>query len=97
MTENTFISNPLEVIEQEARVVAQCFGVAACDDAAAMLAERIMLRLGGAHLYIPHKRPEDRKRVREAICERFNGRNTAELAREYGVSTRWVRKMVNEL
>lgn len=93
MSTKEFISNPIEVIEQEARVVAQCFGVAAADDAAAMLADRLMRRLGGAQLYIPLKRPGEIERVRAEIRGRFNGRNAAQLASEYGVTARWVRKI----
>lgn len=52
--------------------------------------------VGGATIYIP--KPESLVRpVRDArIKEEFNGYNTIELARKYGVTERWVRQLCGE-
>lgn len=52
--------------------------------------------IGGATVYIP--KPESLTRpVRDArIREQFNGYNHLELAREYGVSVRWIYQLCGE-
>jgi len=85
---------PLAIIEEEARAVAQCFGVAAPEAAAASLIERILLRLGGAHVYLPKRTSRDRDRIRAEILTRFNGRNLFELAREYEMTPRHLRRIL---
>lgn len=90
----TYPDEPLAIIEEEARVVARCFGVAAPDAAAASLIERILLRLGGAHIYLPKRTSRDRVRIRNEILTKFNGRNLFELAREYGMSARHLRRIL---
>lgn len=89
----TVTDDPIDVLEEEARAVAQCFGIAASDDVAAMFVERIILRLGGECFYVPRRRQQTRQRMRDEIRARFDGGNAVELAREYGVSVRWVRKV----
>lgn len=90
-----YIDDPLEILEEEAKAVAKKFGVAACDDAAAMLVERVLLRLGGANIYVSKKRSRDRARIRDEVKARFNGANSAQLAAELGVTPRWIRKLAN--
>jgi len=85
---------PLAIIEEEARAVAQCFGVPIPEAAAASLVERIVLRLGGTHVYLPKRTSRDRNRVHNEIAERFNGRNLFELAQAYGVTPRHVRRIL---
>lgn len=84
----------LEVIEQEAEAVGLALGVAERTTFARMLAERIALRLGGQLVYVS-------KRNREALLMRnaeifrvFDGRNHDEIAREHGITTRQVRKIL---
>jgi Mor family transcriptional regulator len=84
----------MKVIEEEARAVAQCFGVADCQGAAAALRDRIVMRLGGAHIYVPQRRALERARVIAEMRSRFNGRNAGELAREYGLSSRHARRIL---
>lgn len=88
-------NDPVEVIEQEALAVARCFGIAASDEMAAALVDRILLRLGGAQLYLPRRSTRARQHVRLEIARRFNGRNIDELARDLAVTTRYVRKIVS--
>lgn len=86
----------LDIIKEEARAVAQCFGVPKPDDVAAMIVDRIIERLAGGNIYIPKKSLRDRSRIRREIRARYTGNNIPELAHEYEMSTRWVRKIVNE-
>ncbi len=93
MNNHDIADDPIAVIEDEARAIAKSFGIPAGDDLAAMFVERIMLRLGGENIYVPRRRLRDRQRVIAEIRARFTGRNAALLAREFGVSVRWVRKV----
>ncbi len=96
MDEHDIDDDPIAVIEDEARAVAQSFGISASEDVAAMFVERIMLRLGGENIYVPRRRLKDRQRVIAEIRARFTGRNAGVLAREFGVSVRWVRRVVQK-
>lgn len=95
MTKFTDNTDPVAVIEQEARAVALSFGMAAPDDVASALVERLMLRLGGDRLYLPKKRAESPRARHQEIRARFRGDNVAELAREFGITARSVRRIVN--
>lgn len=87
-------TDPIEVLEEEARAVARCFGVTACDEVAAALVDRIMMRLGGVHVYVPQRRTQDRVRVRKEIVRRFDGKNVEDLARDYSLTPRHVRRIL---
>lgn len=84
----------MTVIEEEAKAVAQCFGVVDCEAAAAALRDRIVMRLGGAHIYVPQRRALERARIVAEMRARFTGGNGAELAREYGLSSRHARRIL---
>ena len=94
MTEPLDHDEPLAIIEEEARAMAQCFGVAAPDEAAASLIDRILLRLGGAHIYVPKRRARSRRRDRVELQSRFNGSNLFELAKEFGMTPRHLRRIL---
>lgn len=81
--------DPVRIIEQEARAVAECFGVAAPEEAAAALVERLLLRLGGGDIYLPKPRPPYLQIQRE-----FDGQNIAALSKKYGFSERHVRRIL---
>jgi Mor family transcriptional regulator len=83
----------VSVIEQEARAVAASFGVSVPDDAAAALVQRLLIRLGGERLYLPRRRAALQRH--EEIRARYTGGNVADLAREFGLTTRSVRRIVN--
>lgn len=87
--------NTIDVIQSECVAVAQCFGVAAAHDLAAMLADRLSARLAGTSLYIGTSSHASRRERCAAIRARYTGGNAAELAREYGVTVRYVRKLVS--
>jgi Mor family transcriptional regulator len=83
----------LDVIQEEARVIAQFFGIKQCEVAAEMLVGRVAERLGGRRVYVAAKRvARDEQRAR--ILKSFDGRNFAEVARAEGISPRQVRRIV---
>lgn len=94
MSEPHSSDEPLAIIEEEARAMAKCFGVSAPDEAAASLVDRILLRLGGEHIYVPKRRASARQRDREQLQKRFNGTNLFELAREFGMTPRHLRRIL---
>ena len=57
---------------------------------------RRVQRLGGVQVYVPTERSLDRERVAEEIRASFDGRNARELACKYGISVRWVQKLILE-
>jgi Mor family transcriptional regulator len=81
----------LDVIQEEARAIAQFFGVSACDLAAQMLVTRLTERLGGQQHYITrvHRRERDAK-----IRARFTGNNLPELSIEFGMTVRHLRRVL---
>lgn len=83
----------LAIIKEEARAVAQFFGVGACDVAAQMLVTRIAERLGGQEHYVARGRAQRRERDAE-IRARFNGSNLRELAIELGMTERHLRRIL---
>lgn len=85
---------PLEIVKQEARAVAKSFGIAACDEVAAALIERVIRRLGGTAFYVPCIGGIERQRVHAQIRKQFDGSNTMELARKYSISPRHIRRIV---
>lgn len=87
---------PIDVIAEEARAAARSFGVVAPDEFAAALIDRILLRLGGLHLYIPRQSTRDRRRMREEIIARFDGANINALAREYALTPRHIRRILRQ-
>ena len=86
--------DPIEIIRAEARAVAQCFGIAAADEAAASMVERLQARLAGVSVYIPARSSQDRERVRVEILARYDGTNVGQLAREFDLTQRGVRKLI---
>lgn len=87
--------DPIDIIEQEAAAVAQCFGVEASRDLAATLIDRITQRLAGENVYFARERASARRARCDDIRAAFNGTNTADLARRFGVSVRYVRKIIS--
>ena len=56
---------------------------------------KLSVLVGGSTFYLPRKERLLRPLRDIKICEEYNGYNTAELSRKYGVSQRWVREIVN--
>ena len=92
---NRVDDEPLTIIEEEARAMARCFGASAPDEAAASLIDRILLRLGGAHIYLPKRSARERRQAHMEIAARFNGSNLFELAKEYQMTPRHLRRIIS--
>ena len=88
--------DPVAIIEDEARAMAQAFGICSPDAAAESLVDRILHRLGGELVYLPKRTARRRARDREELTRRFNGQNLFELAREYGITPRHLRRVLAE-
>ena len=52
--------------------------------------------VGGGDFYVPRQESILRPLRNQKIQEEFNGYNTKELARKYGVSKRWLYKIVKK-
>lgn len=65
-----------------------CFGVREPELAAERFIERILVRLGGAHVYLPKRSSTKRATQREELLRRFNGSNLFEFAREFNMLPR---------
>lgn len=68
--------------EQEARIEAE------------HLVERVADHLGGEPFYLPKADVIRRHRRDQALLCEFNGRNERSLARRYGLSERYVRRLI---
>jgi Mor family transcriptional regulator len=95
MMPNTPLINddPIDVIQQEAAAVAACFGVPAPADMAAALVERLTMRFAGCDLYVPRMPRRARTMRDREIRRKWSGANAAELALEYDLSERQVRRI----
>lgn len=87
--------DPIDIIEQEAAAVAHYFGVQAADDFAKSLVHRLTFLLDGERVHFTPRRRAFSRARRDEIRAAFTGRNFSELARRFGVSVRYVRKIVN--
>ncbi|MCY1228050.1 Mor transcription activator family protein [compost metagenome] len=74
--------------------MAQCFGVKAPDEAAASLIDRILLGLGGAHIYLPKSSMREKQKKNFELVKKFNGTNLFEFAKEYEISPRHARRVI---
>jgi len=86
--------NILTRIEDEARAVALAFGVVTPNALAASLLDRLRMNVGGGKIYLPKSDWRQRARRNAAIRAKFKGNNIDELAREHGLSERWIRRIV---
>lgn len=86
--------DPIAVLREELAAAALCHGVERVEDLTEELVRRYVQRLGGVQVYVPTERSLDRERVVEAIRASFDGRNARELASKYGISVRWVQKIL---
>lgn len=86
--------DPIAVLREELAAAALCHGVERVEDLTEALVTRVVQRLGGSTVYVRNARVLQRERLAQEVRAKFNGRNTRALAREYGVSVRWVQKLV---
>lgn len=86
--------DPIAVLREELAAAAVCQGVERVEDLTEALVSRVVQRLGGTTVYVRNPRVMERERIAQEVRAKFNGRNTRVLAREYGVSVRWVQKIL---
>ena len=86
--------DPIAVLREELAAAALCHGVERVEDLTEALVSRVVQRLGGTTVYVRNPRVMERERIAQEVHAKFNGRNTRVLAREYGVSVRWVQRLL---
>ena len=86
--------DPIAVLREELAAAAICHGVERVEDLTEALVTRVVQRLGGVQVYVPSTHSLERARVVAEIRERFTGRNARDLAREYGLTPRHVRRLL---
>lgn len=86
--------DPIAVLREELAAAAVCHGVERVEDLTEALVTRVVQRLGGTTVYVRNPRVMERERLAQEVRAKFNGRNTRALAREYGVSVRWVQRLL---
>lgn len=86
--------DPIAVLREELAAAALCHGVERVEDLTEALVNRYVQRLGGSTVYVRNARVLQRERLAQEVRVKFNGHNTRALAREYGVSVRWVQKLL---
>lgn len=86
--------DPIAVLREELAAAAICHGVERVEDLTEALVDRYVQRLGGSTVYVRNARVLQRERLAQEVRAKFNGRNTRALAREYGVSVRWVQRLL---
>lgn len=68
-----------------------------CEPIALVVTERIRSYWGGCQIYIPMGRCLEVSKKSKEIEARFNGRNTRELCRCYGLTQRHLYRVVNQI
>lgn len=86
--------DPIAVLREELAAAAICHGVERVEDLTETLVVRYVQRLGGSTVYVRNARVLQRERLAQEVRAKFNGRNTRALAREYGVSVRWIQRLL---
>lgn len=86
--------DPIAVLREELAAAAVCHGVERVEDLTDALVTRVVRRLGGANLYVPVRRIVEREKLGREVLAHFNGRNTRELARRFGISVRQVQRLL---
>lgn len=86
--------DPIAVLREELAAAAMCHGVERVEDLTEALVSRVVQRLGGANVYVPVSRIVQREKLAQEISAHFNGRNTRDLARRFGVSVRQVQRVL---
>lgn len=98
MSKKTTTANkldPIAVLREELTAAAVCHGVERVEDLTEALVSRVVQRLGGINVYVPVSRIVQREKLAQEIATHFNGRNTRELARRFGVSVRQVQRVLS--
>jgi Mor family transcriptional regulator len=86
--------DPIAVLREELAAAALCHGVDRVEDLTEELVRRYVQRLGGLNVYVRNERVRERERTVKEIRASFDGKNSKELARRFGVSLRQVQRIL---
>lgn len=86
--------DPIAVLREELAAAALCHGVERVEDLTEELVRRYVQRLGGVQVYVRSRRMAERERIAREVQQRFDGRNARELAVEYGLSVRYIQRLL---
>lgn len=86
--------DPLAILEDEARALALCYGVENGREMAATLVCRIIDRMAGTRFYVPSVSARRRQKIHDEIREKFTGANLRQLAKDYGMTSRHIRRIL---
>ncbi|MDR0212512.1 MAG: hypothetical protein LBJ15_00735 [Comamonas sp.] len=89
--------DPITVLREELAAAALCHGVARVEDLTEELVRRYVARLGGLNVYVRNERVLERERMAKKVCASFNGCNTRELARSFGLSVRQIQRILTQV
>lgn len=87
--------DPIAVLREELAAAAMCHGVERVEDLTEALVNRVVQRLGGVQVYVPARRIVQRDKLGQELAAHFNGRNTRELARRFGISVRQAQRLLS--
>lgn len=86
--------DPIAVLREELAAAALCHGVERVEDLTEELVCRYVRRWGGVQVYVRSRRMAERERIAREVQQRFDGRNARELAVEYGLSVRYIQRLL---
>ncbi|MDH1700286.1 Mor transcription activator family protein [Comamonas terrigena] len=87
--------DPIAVLREELAAAAVCHGVERVEELTEELVRRYVQRLGGGQVYVPVRRIVERDKLAKELYAHFDGRNTRELARRFGISVRQVQRLLS--
>ncbi|ADV01270.1 hypothetical protein Alide_3552 [Alicycliphilus denitrificans BC] len=88
--------DPIAILREEAIAAALAHGADRCEELADNLVQRYAQRVGGINAYVRIRRARTAT-IKAEVARRHNGKNTREIARDLGVSQRYVQKIVAQL
>lgn len=88
--------DPIAILREEAIAAAIAHGADRCEELAENLVHRYVNRVGGLPVYVRQAKAMERSRLHEDIRRRWTGDNLPDLARETGLSTRHLRRIVEK-
>lgn len=84
------------ILREEFRSTLLAFGICCPPEVEQAFIDRAVNRVGGSPIYVPRQSSQRRREVHHYVRTAFNGRNTAELSRETGLSVRRIQQLVNQ-
>ncbi len=85
----------IDILREELNAAGLCFGVDRVNDLTESVLRRVVKRMGGMNVYA-RTRTQSRREIKEAVLKEFDGTNTKEVARRFGVSIRTIYRWIAE-